>query len=136
MGELQQSLWLTHLVQPDSAAYNLASALRFRGTLDDSKLRQAFDLLVARHRILRSNFVRRGDEVHQIVRHPSPSALEAMTANLVDDLQSAPGIDLADVAHTLQAGRKAFNYRRVLVARDRDDAIQTFAARDAARDPS
>jgi acyl transferase domain-containing protein/acyl carrier protein len=61
------------------------------------------------------------------------SALAAMTTNLVDQLRREPTLDLADVAYTLQVGRRAFSYRRVLVCQDRDDAITTLETFDPER---
>ena len=84
LGELQQSLWLTHLLAPDSTAYNLASAYRVHGTLDNSQLQVAFNEVVSRHRILRSNFALEGETVLQIVRPHSPLAIETLTAPVGD----------------------------------------------------
>ncbi|MFC2140701.1 amino acid adenylation domain-containing protein [Acidobacteriota bacterium] len=41
----------------------------------------------------------------------TPSALEKMKENLAEYLKRNPGISLANVAYTLQTGRKAFAYR-------------------------
>src|SRR6185369_17745949 len=60
-------------------------------------------------------------------------ALEAMTDRLADYLQQNPGVNLADVCHTLQVGRKKFNHRRMLVCRDVADAWSALVARDPAR---
>ncbi|MBZ8179848.1 type I polyketide synthase [Oscillatoria salina] len=43
------------------------------------------------------------------------SALEKSTANLADYLQQNPEINLADVAYTLQIGRRTFAHRRIIV---------------------
>ncbi|OKH10780.1 polyketide synthase, partial [Fischerella major NIES-592] len=51
------------------------------------------------------------------------SALESATANLVTYLKQHPDTNLANVAYTLQVGRRAFNYRRILVCRDVEDAV-------------
>ncbi|HEY0737916.1 MAG TPA: acyltransferase domain-containing protein, partial [Herpetosiphonaceae bacterium] len=61
------------------------------------------------------------------------SALEAATNNLIDYLEHTPAIDLADVAYTLQMGRAPFQRRRMLVCRDREDAIAALKARDPQR---
>src|SRR6185436_2709054 len=53
----------------------------------------------------------------------SPGALAAATADLAAHLGAHPELDLADVAYTLQRGRKPFVHRRSLVCRDRDEAI-------------
>lgn len=51
------------------------------------------------------------------------TALQAATKNLSSHLQRHRDLNLADVAHTLQTGRKVFEHRRFVVARDTDDAI-------------
>ena len=48
----------------------------------------------------------------------SPAALDAATANLAAHLEQHPEEPLADVAHTLSIGRRAFAHRRAVVARD------------------
>jgi acyl transferase domain-containing protein/thioesterase domain-containing protein len=50
------------------------------------------------------------------------TALDKMTENLADYLKRNPGSELADVAYTLQVGRSAFNYRRMLVCTSQNDA--------------
>ena len=84
------------------------------------------------------------------------SALDAATANLATYLRQMSGtlysqrniLDdtapqssvlspqssvLADVAYTLQLGRRPFSHRRALVCSDRDDAIAALEARDPER---
>ncbi|MBD2528169.1 aminotransferase class III-fold pyridoxal phosphate-dependent enzyme [Nostoc flagelliforme FACHB-838] len=58
------------------------------------------------------------------------TALEAATANLQQHLQYNGEINLADVAYTLQRGRKAFNYRRSIVCHDITDAIAALQSLD------
>jgi phthiocerol/phenolphthiocerol synthesis type-I polyketide synthase E len=54
------------------------------------------------------------------------TALETATANLVNHLKCYPDLNLADVAYTLQNGRKAFSHRRMVVCQDLDDAVTTL----------
>ncbi len=63
----------------------------------------------------------------------SAAALEEATERLHRHLAEHPDQPLADVAFTLQAGRRAFVHRRFLVARDREDALAVLAARDPKR---
>lgn len=63
----------------------------------------------------------------------TPSALEAATGNLSEYLKQHPDCNLADVAYTLQVGRKGFSQRRVILARNPQDAIEAIAARDPQR---
>jgi amino acid adenylation domain-containing protein len=53
----------------------------------------------------------------------TPAALDAACARLADHLDRHPGLDLADVAWTLQTGRRAFAHRRIVVAGGREEAI-------------
>ena len=53
-------------------------------------------------------------------------ALQTATSNLIKHLQSNQQINLADVAYTLQVGRREFNYRQILVCQNRDDALQAL----------
>ncbi|MGA4029588.1 amino acid adenylation domain-containing protein, partial [Ralstonia nicotianae] len=60
-------------------------------------------------------------------------ALEAMTEAVAGQLRDLPDGALADAAYTHQAGRSAFAWRRMLVARDREDAAEALRARDPRR---
>jgi acyl transferase domain-containing protein len=52
----------------------------------------------------------------------SPAALATASGNLAAHLAEHPDLNLADVAYTLQVGRKAFGHRRVIVANSPADA--------------
>lgn len=54
----------------------------------------------------------------------SSAALAAMNENLAAHLERYPDAPLADVAYTLQAGRRAFRVRRALVCRGVPDAVR------------
>ena len=51
------------------------------------------------------------------------TALDTATNNLAEYLTSHPEVNLADVAYTLQVGRKFFDHRRTVVANDTDEAV-------------
>jgi len=55
-------------------------------------------------------------------------ALEALAANLATALKARPDIALADVAYTLQTGRKRLPHRRAVVCRDVAEAIAALEA--------
>ncbi|CAG0936135.1 phthiocerol/phenolphthiocerol synthesis type-I polyketide synthase E [Thermoflexales bacterium] len=63
----------------------------------------------------------------------SHAALEKATTNLVEYLKQDSGHALADVAYTLQLGRRALNHRRMLVAHDQADALQALEICDPKR---
>jgi amino acid adenylation domain-containing protein len=51
-------------------------------------------------------------------------AIDRITTNLKDYLHQHLDANLADVAYTLQQGRKVFNHRRFVVCQDRGEAIE------------
>ncbi|WP_033260583.1 type I polyketide synthase [Amycolatopsis vancoresmycina] len=59
----------------------------------------------------------------------TPETLAAAVERLADRLAGDVDLDLADVAHTLAAGRTEYRHRAVVVARDSEDAV------DGLRDP-
>ncbi len=55
------------------------------------------------------------------------TALEQVTSDLQQHLDQHPDLNLADVAFTLQQGRRGFNYRRALVCKNTAEAIDHLA---------
>jgi acyl transferase domain-containing protein len=56
----------------------------------------------------------------------TPTALDTMTGNLARHLAHEPEPRLADVAFTLQSGRKALRHRRMLVCHGAGDAVDVL----------
>ncbi|HHJ18618.1 MAG TPA: type I polyketide synthase, partial [Gammaproteobacteria bacterium] len=56
----------------------------------------------------------------------SQPALDKMAANLREHLQKNPDQNLADIAYTLQRGRKTFQYRRAMVCGHSQEAIEAL----------
>ncbi|HEX9733566.1 MAG TPA: amino acid adenylation domain-containing protein [Thermoanaerobaculia bacterium] len=69
-----------------------------------------------------------------------PQALETATDRLARHLEEHPELDTADVAYTLQLGRRAFRHRRIVVAESLAGAVEALRRRrsgevfDAAED--
>ncbi|HMG74244.1 MAG TPA: amino acid adenylation domain-containing protein [Pyrinomonadaceae bacterium] len=63
----QHALWFLQQTAPESAAYNIASALRIRGDLNRQVLRQVFRRLLDRHQSLRTSFAAINGEPLQTV---------------------------------------------------------------------
>ena len=63
----------------------------------------------------------------------SPEALEEATKRLAGHLEAHPEANLADVAYTLTVGRRAFQHRRIAVARDAADAAAVLSGADPRR---
>jgi len=61
------------------------------------------------------------------------AALEESTERLAGFLDRSPLVDLADVAYTLQVGRRPFGRRRALLSSGLEDAARALAARDPER---
>jgi acyl transferase domain-containing protein/acyl carrier protein len=57
----------------------------------------------------------------------TPTALDRASGRLRAHLEAHPGANLADVAFTLQVGRRVFGHRRAVVARDLSDAVAALA---------
>ncbi len=64
----QQRLWfLCQFDRAASKAYHMSAALRLRGALRCDVLRQALNILVARHESLRTTFVQQGESAFQVI---------------------------------------------------------------------
>jgi len=68
-----------------------------------------------------------------VISAKTESALETGTANLAEHLKQHPDINLADVAYTLQRGRKRFNHRRILVCQTYDETVNLLKTLDSKR---
>ncbi|WLH14379.1 non-ribosomal peptide synthase/polyketide synthase [Pseudomonas hefeiensis] len=64
----QERQWFLWKMDPDSAAYNIPTALRMRGVLDKIALRHSFDALLERHESLRTEFVEDDGRTCQVIR--------------------------------------------------------------------
>jgi amino acid adenylation domain-containing protein len=75
----QERLWFLHQISPDAVSFNMARAVRVTGTLDTDVLRQAFDMVVARHELLRTTFATNArlaaidSQPYQIIAAPGDS---------------------------------------------------------------
>ncbi|MFT4127116.1 MAG: amino acid adenylation domain-containing protein [Gordonia sp. (in: high G+C Gram-positive bacteria)] len=64
---VQRGMWLLNRANPDSAAYNVALALRMTGDLDPDALQQAVADLVRRHESLRTSYPMINGEPIQVI---------------------------------------------------------------------
>ncbi len=58
------------------------------------------------------------------------SALDKASQDFVVHLKENPGINLADAAYTLQTGRRAWGYRRMLVCSEVNEAVEALSSPD------
>jgi acyl transferase domain-containing protein/acyl carrier protein len=71
---------------------------------------------------------------HQLIllSAKTPSALEQISTSLAEHLKRNPKINLADVAYTLQVGRKHFKHRKMLVCtKDVDEAVNSLSSNNS-----
>jgi acyl transferase domain-containing protein/acyl carrier protein len=68
-----------------------------------------------------------------VVSARSGSALETASRNLAKHLSEHTEQDLADVAYTLQMGRKRMSHRRILVCRDAPEAVRLLESNEPKR---
>ncbi|BAY73761.1 beta-ketoacyl synthase [Nostoc linckia NIES-25] len=61
------------------------------------------------------------------------TALKSATANLLEFFKQNPEVNLANVAHTLQVGRRGFNHRRILVCQNVRDAVTALETQQQER---
>jgi acyl transferase domain-containing protein/acyl carrier protein len=75
------------------------------------------------------------DRTHQlmVLSAKSSSALQSAAENLAEHLVLNPELDPADVAYTMQVGRRAMDYRCAAVYRDIDDLVGALAEPDGGR---
>ncbi|EMS73637.1 type I polyketide synthase [Ruminiclostridium cellobioparum] len=61
----------------------------------------------------------------------SEAALEESTCRLTDYLKQNPQSSMADIAYTLKVGRKVFGYRKMVVCKEKTDAVELLEAPDS-----
>ncbi|WP_397458261.1 amino acid adenylation domain-containing protein [Pseudomonas asplenii] len=66
----QQRQWILWQLEPGSAAYNIPTALRLKGSLDTEALRRSFEVLIRRHETLRTTLRQDAGQVLQVI-HPA-----------------------------------------------------------------
>ncbi|BAY25366.1 amino acid adenylation [Calothrix sp. NIES-2100] len=106
----QQRLWFLDQLNPNSAFYNIPTALRLVGTLNIPVLEQSLQEIIARHEALRTNFIAVDGKPTQIIhkqtnwtvsivelQHLPSSEQEIATQQLAKQLAIQP-FDLADEA--------------------------------------
>jgi amino acid adenylation domain-containing protein/FkbM family methyltransferase len=111
----QRRLWFLHRLEPESAAYHIANALRIEGDLDPVALQRALSEIVRRHEALRTRFEEGPDGPFQTVAEFAPVVL------MVEDLAAlAPADREREAARRAGlAARAAFDLERGGVIRAR-----------------
>ncbi len=71
----QERIWFFEQLEPGTAVYNIANAVRLTGPLDFNALRDTLDEVLRRHESLRTVFASQDDKAVQVVIDPQPLAL-------------------------------------------------------------
>ncbi|MBW9102019.1 non-ribosomal peptide synthetase, partial [bacterium M00.F.Ca.ET.228.01.1.1] len=74
----QRRLWFLEQLNPGGAAYNMSTALRLQGRLDEAALQRALDALVERHEVLRTTFALEEGEPVQWIAQQGEARLSRM----------------------------------------------------------
>src|SRR5215471_7515415 len=109
----QQRLWFLNQLEPASPIYNESRAIRLRGSLDVESLQKSLDRIVARHDVLRTNFM-------TLDGNPQQTITDTRAVELpVIDLRSCRDIDRESEAHRLLTDviRRPFDLSRDLLLR-------------------
>ncbi len=64
----QQRLWFLDQMEGLNATYNLAFAVDINGRLETDLVRQAFNIILQRHEVLRTNYSSQEGQAHQTIR--------------------------------------------------------------------
>lgn len=86
----QQRMWFLDRLE-GGAIYNVPLATRLRGPLDTVALRQALEVLLARHESLRTAFTMVDGEPHQVIRPPRPVSIEVIDVSDAADAEARAG---------------------------------------------
>jgi acyl-CoA synthetase (AMP-forming)/AMP-acid ligase II len=81
----QRWMWYLQSLEPASAAYTIAVALRLLDPIDGPAMQRALDAVVARHPALRTTFQLRDDELVQVVAPTGSATFRDHTAPHLDD---------------------------------------------------
>jgi amino acid adenylation domain-containing protein len=78
----QQRLWFLSQLEPDSASYNTALAVRLRGPLNREATAQSLNEIVRRHEVLRTTFDEIAGELVQVIAEDLPMDLPVVDFSL------------------------------------------------------
>jgi amino acid adenylation domain-containing protein/non-ribosomal peptide synthase protein (TIGR01720 family) len=122
----QQALWFLQQLAPESAAYNIASALRIKTKPDEAALRSAFQSLVERHAALRTTFSAVQGRAMQRLHEEANASFVTVAASLWDDAALAER--LRDEAHLPFDLERGPLLRALLFSRADDEQVLLVVA--------
>ena len=86
----QQRMWFLNQLDPGSSLYNIPSAVRLEGTLDQQALSDSLNAIIERHEVLRTTFTVVDEEPLQVIAPQGRIAIRNVDlAGLERDAQEA-----------------------------------------------
>lgn len=148
LSHAQQRLWFLQQLDPTSAAYNITTAVRWRGRLDAGALEAALNDVVARHEVLRTVFpvedgratMRVLPELKVAVQWQEPAAASE-AANRPFDLATAPLLRLGVVRSSAEESTVTLTVHHIVADAWSMEVFvrelgEAYAARQQGREPT
>lgn len=105
----QQRLWFLAQLEPESAVYNISSALRLKGNLSVPVLEQTLSEIVRRHEAFRTTFARAADgRPVQVIAAPQPATIT--TSDLSEFTADAKDVEARRLA--MEEAHRPFDLNR------------------------
>jgi acyl carrier protein len=92
----QQRLWFLDQLEPESAFYNIPSAVRFSGPVNLAALERSLNEILRRHKVLRTIFPNRDGKPVQVISNAQPVKISQIDlSNLEEEGQAQAARELA-----------------------------------------
>jgi amino acid adenylation domain-containing protein len=128
----QSRLWFLNQLDPGSADYNIALAVRLTGELNVEALAQAIDDLVARHEVLRTSYPTHQGKAEQLIHHAA-DATGMMTRDRATSPEDLRRLLAAAAANGFELSRE-LPLRAVLIEIDDDEWVLQLVVHHIASD--
>jgi amino acid adenylation domain-containing protein/non-ribosomal peptide synthase protein (TIGR01720 family) len=132
----QQRLWFIHQLEPDSSAYNLPTAIKLTGSLDDAALEESLAEICRRHEALRTTFETGDGVARQVIRAVPETVLTRIDLSdmLPLDRESETARHMEDWAHRAFDLAQGPLYRFALIRLCGDEQILLMTVHHAVSD--
>lgn len=109
----QQRLWFLEQLQPDTATFNIPSAVRLSGELNIGVFEKTLNEIIRRHEILRTNFILKDGQPVQVISENATLEIYQLDLHHLDKTEQE-----AEVIHLMtEEAQKPFNLAKDLLLR-------------------
>src|SRR5579864_2352078 len=91
----QQRMWFIEQLEPGTGAYNIPAAVRLRGCLDITALKQSLQEITRRHEVLRTGFAVADGELVQVIHEDLDMALPEEDLTKLSDAEKEEQVRFA-----------------------------------------